>query len=206
VFPWLDGLVPPTLVLVVSILLAPARRRGLAIALIVLLAAGLELAMGRPAVYRHGPSRLWSSDIRSDQNSQQIADPYTFTHVEHGAVFYGLTTLALGSQPLALRLLATAALEGAWEAYENTDTVIERYRTETISLGYYGDSVVNSVCDILACLAGFALARRLPVKVIVLGVVVIEVVLALWIRDNLALNVLMLIYPLEPVMAWQAAG
>jgi len=195
--------VPPAIVLGISLLLAFARRRGAAIALIIVFAGSLELAMGRPLVYQNGPARLWSGDIDSDQNSQQIADPYTVTHVEHGAIFYGLTRLAMGPERLALRLLVAVALESAWEAYENTDTVIERYRAATISLGYYGDSVINSVADILACLLGFALARWLPTRVTVAWVVLAEIALAVWIRDNLALNVLMLIYPLAFVRHWQ---
>lgn len=202
-FPWLDGVVPPILVLGFAVLLSFARRRGAAIALIIVLAGGLELAMGRPIAYRHGPVRLWSGDVRSDQNSQQIADPYTFTHFEHGAIFYALTRAALGPQRLGLRLLATIALESAWEVYENTDTVVNRYRSETISLGYYGDSVINSIADILACIAGFVLARRLPTRVTIAWVIVVEVVLAVWIRDNLALNLLMLVYPLDAVRSWQ---
>lgn len=194
---------PPAIVLGISLLLAFARRRGAAIALIIVFAGSLELAMGRPLVYQNGPARLWSGDIDSDQNSQQIADPYTVTHVEHGAIFYGLTRLAMGPERLALRLLVAVALESAWEAYENTDTVIERYRAATISLGYYGDSVINSVADILACLLGFALARWLPTRVTVAWVVLAEIALAVWIRDNLALNVLMLIYPLAFVRHWQ---
>jgi Protein of unknown function (DUF2585) len=203
VFPWLNGVVPPLIVLGVALLLAPARNRVLAVLLIVALTGALELAMGRPLVYRHGPLRLWSGDIMSDQNSQQIADPYTFTHVVYGAALYGATWLTLGAQPLAARLLASVALEGAWEAYENTDTVVTRYRTETIALGYYGDSVVNSMADILACVIGFVLARRLPVKATVVGVIATEVILAVWIRDNLTLNVLMLLHPLKAVRLWQ---
>jgi hypothetical protein len=203
VVPWLDGLVPPAIVLVTAVLLAFARRRVAAIGLLVVLAGGLELAMGRPAVYSHGPVRLWSGDINSDQNSQQIADPYTFTHVEHGALFYGLTRLALGPEAVTLRLLATVALESAWEVYENTDTVINRYRAETISNGYYGDSLINSMADILACLIGFALARYLPTRVTIAWMIAVEIVLAIWIRDNLSLNILMLVYPLDAVRRWQ---
>jgi hypothetical protein len=202
-FPWLDGIVPPAIVLLVALLLAFARRRAPAIGLILVLAGGLELAMGRHAVYQHGPVRLWSGDIQSDQNSQQVADPYTFTHIEHGAIFYGLTRLALGPGALPLRLLVTVGLESAWEVYENTDTVINRYRAETISLGYYGDSILNSMADILACVLGFALARYLPTRVTIAWVLAVEVVLAIWIRDNLTLNILMLVYPLDAVRRWQ---
>jgi Protein of unknown function (DUF2585) len=202
-FPWLDGVVPPVIVLGFAALVSFAPRRIAAIGLVIVLAGGLELAMGRPVVYQHGPVRLWSGDINSDQNSQQIADPYTFTHIEHGALFYGATRLVMGPQAVMLRLLTTVALESAWEVYENTDSVVNRYRAETISHGYYGDSLLNSMCDILACLLGFALARYLPTKVTIAWIVIVEIVLAIWIRDNLALNILMLAYPLDAVRKWQ---
>ena len=176
---------------------------GVVLATTVATAAGLELRMGRPLTYRHGPMRLWVADIQSDQNSQQIADPYTFTHVVHGAVFYGLARAALGPSAVATRLVAAVAAESAWEALENTDMVIERYRAATVSLGYYGDSVLNSVADILACALGFLLTWRLPTRVTIVAVVVVEVLLAVWIRDNLTLNVLMLVHPVQAVRAWQ---
>ena len=159
--------------------------------------------MGRPVKYRNGPVALWSGDINSDQNSQQVADPYTFTHVIHGAVFYGLTHLVMPKAALMTRLIAATGVESAWEAYENTDTVVERYRTATISLGYFGDSLINSVADILACILGFGLAWRLPRNVTIAWVVAVELVLLLWIRDNLTLNILMLVYPLDSVRRWQ---
>jgi hypothetical protein len=171
---------------------------GLAIA-----TGGLELAMGRPLKYRNGAVRLWSGDIKSDQNSQQISDPYTFTHFIHGAAFYGLTRIVAPRASVVTRLIGATALEASWEVYENTDTVVERYRTETISLGYYGDSLINSAADIFACIAGFLLAWRLPRSVTMTWVVVVELMLALWIRDNLTLNILMLIYPLDAVRVWQ---
>jgi hypothetical protein len=162
--------------------------------------------MGRPMVYQHGPVNLWSGDINSDQNSQQIADPYTLTHVVHGAAFYALTRLALPSASVGLRAIVATALEAAWEVYENTDTVINRYRTATIALGYYGDSVINSQVDILACALGFFLTWRLPTRVTILGVLILETGLALWIRDNLTLNIIMLLYPFEAVKRWQMGG
>jgi hypothetical protein len=166
-------------------------------------AALAELQMGRPIKYRHGPVRFWSGDVQSDQNSQQIADPYTFTHFEHGAIFYGLTALTLRRHSIGIRAVVAIAIESAWEVYENTDGVVERYRTETISLGYYGDSIINSMADILACAIGFVLAWRLPRAATVAWVVTIEVLLALWIRDNLALNMLMLLSPIDAVRQWQ---
>lgn len=208
----LDGVVPPLIVAGAMVALLVWRRAfvnntritiAIILALIVL-AGGLELAMGRPLKYRNGPVRFWSGDIKSDQNSQQIGDPYTFTHVIHGAAFYGLTRLVMPRAPFATRLIAAIGLEAAWEVYENTNTVVERYRTETISLGYYGDSVINSVADIVACIIGFVLAWRLPRSVTITWVVVVELLLLLWIRDNLTLNILMLIYPIDTIRTWQA--
>jgi hypothetical protein len=171
-------------------------------AAIISIAALLELAMGRPPTYTKGPVRLWSGDIRSDQNSQQIADPYTVTHVVHGALFYGLT-FALLPAPVGVRAIAATTIEAAWEAYENTDQVINRYRTETVSLGYYGDSIINSVADMLACVTGFFLARRLPTLATVFWVLAAELLLAFWIHDNLTLNILMLIHPIDAIRRWQ---
>jgi uncharacterized protein DUF2585 len=210
-----DGITPPLLVAGAGILLTVARpvlgRRFahtiaadlLILVLVIALAAILERQMGRPLAYQHGPVRVWSGDVKSDQNSQQISDPYTFTHVMHGALFYGLTRVVLPSTSLGVRAIASLTLEAAWEVYENTDQVINRYRAETVSLGYYGDSVINSVADMLACLAGFVLTRRLPVRVTLAWIVIVEIVLALWIRDNLTLNILMLIHPMQAVRAWQ---
>src|SRR5262245_66666832 len=111
--------------------------------------------MGRSLTYGHGPVRLWVGNVQSDQNSQQMSDPYTFSHVVHGALFYGLTHLAMPGASVGARAIAAVTVEAAWEAYENTDTVINRYRAGTIALGYYGDSVLNSMSDIVACLIGF---------------------------------------------------
>jgi hypothetical protein len=176
------------------------------VALLMATTAFLELRMGRTPTYRHGPVRLWSGDISSDQNSQQISDPYTFTHVIHGAAFYGLTRLVMPPASLGLRLIASAAIECAWEAYENTDTVVNRYRAATISLGYYGDSILNSACDVLACVLGFFLAWKLPTRVTWLWVIAVEVVLALSIRDNLTLNIVMLLHPFDVIRRWQMHG
>lgn len=215
----LDGVFPPLIVLAVTAVLYALRRttvsggRGrvhgfdvVALVILMLLTGGLERLMGRPWTYRNGPVRVWSGNIASDQNSQQVSDPYTFTHVTHGALFYGVTRYAMPWAALPVRLLSAVGLEAAWEAYENTDTVVERYRTVTIALGYYGDSVLNSVCDILACVFGFWLTTRLPKQVTWTWVIVVELLLALWIRDNLTLNTLMLIYPLEIVRTWQAGA
>jgi Protein of unknown function (DUF2585) len=211
----LDGIFPPLIVFAVVAAALAARRLVLKagattdvaiLAALIVLSAGLELSMGRPLKYRNGPVRFWSGNIKSDQNSQQISDPYTFTHVTHGALFYGLTWLTMRPASVATRLVVATGLESAWEVYENTETVVERYRKETVSLGYFGDSVINSAADILACIAGFLLAWRLPKSATVAAVIVSEIMLAFWIRDNLTLNILMLIYPIRAIKTWQAAG
>ena len=213
----LDGIVPPLVVVTSALVLAliPRLFRRLkgdwradaAIGVgIVLVTAALELAMGRSGVYAHGPVKMWVGEVDSDQNSQQVTDPYTFSHVIHGALFYGLTHVAMGPASLGGRMIVALTIEGAWEAYENTDTVINRYRTETIALGYYGDTVLNSVSDIAACLVGFVIASRLRWWWTVSWVVATEVLLAIAIRDNLTLNIVMLIWPIEAIRRWQLGG
>jgi Protein of unknown function (DUF2585) len=212
----LNGPVPPLLIVAASVLLTVFRqrfvhrpaRRGVAgdvivITVLICLALFLELQMGRHPTYQHGPVRLWSGNVQSDQNSQQVFDPYTPTHVIHGAVFFGLTRLVLGAAPVGLCAIVAMTLEAAWEVYENTDQVIDRYRAGTISLGYYGDSVINSLADMLACAAGFLLARWLPGRVTVAWIVAVELILAFWIRDNLTLNLIMLIHPVDAIRVWQ---
>jgi hypothetical protein len=174
--------------------------------LLVALTATLLLAMGRPLAYRNGPARLWSGDVQSDQNSQQLADPYTLTHVTHGILLFGLVGLVCRRLPARTRVVVALALECAWEVLENTDTVIQRYRAATVSLGYYGDSVLNMLGDVSAAAIGCALAAWLPVWLLVAGIVILEGVLALWIRDNLTLNVLMLLRPIEAIRRWQGGS
>lgn len=211
----LDGIVPPLLVAGSALLLSWARRRYLrageserradvAVAFgIIGVTALLEVAMGRAPVYTRGPVAVWVGDVNSDQNSQQLSDPYTFSHVIHGALFYGLTHMAMGPASFGARLTATIAIECAWEAYENTDTVINRYRAATIALGYYGDTVLNSIADIVACVLGFVLASRLRWWWTVSWAVVTEILLAIAIHDNLTLNIVMLVHPIEAIRRWQ---
>jgi hypothetical protein len=173
------------------------------IALAMLLAALAEFSMGRRVWGVGGIPGLWSGNVKSAHNSQYLLDPYTFTHISPGVLLYGILSIALKSTPVPMRLAIAVGLEAAWEVLENTDTVIEHYRTETISLSYYGDSIVNSMGDILACMLGFVMASRLPKRVTIAGVVVLELILAVWIRDNLAINIVMLLNPSAAIRAWQ---
>jgi hypothetical protein len=166
-------------------------------------AAIVEFWMGRKLWGTSGVAGLWSGDIWSSHNSQFLFDPYTFTHITHGVLLYALLSVAAKRLPVSTRLLLAVGLESAWEVLENTNMVIERYRTETISLNYYGDSVVNSMGDILACLLGFTLAYRIPKRASILGTVALEILLVLWTRDNLALNLVMLIHPSRAIRLWQ---
>ena len=176
-----------------------------ALALVAAVAA-IELSMGRVAMCRCGDIKLWHGIVQSSENSQHITDWYTFSHVIHGIGFYGLLWLVARRASIGTRFLIAVVLEGAWEVFENTPFVIDRYRTATIALDYYGDSVVNSLSDIVAMIFGYWLARVLPTRIVVLLVVVIEVALAIGIRDNLTLNILMLIHPFEAIKRWQLGG
>src|SRR4029078_3151982 len=139
------------------------------------------------------------------ENSQPIADWYTPSHVIHGFIFYALLWFAGRRWPMGLRLCLAVLIEGSWEVFENTDFIINRYRETTISLDYYGDSVINSVFDILFMAAGFRAAARLPVWVTVAMAIGLELFTGYMIRDNLTLNIIMLVWPLDAIRAWQAA-
>ncbi len=178
----------------------------IAIILILMLCAALaELAMGRRIWGVGGVPGFWSGDIWSSHNSQFLFDPYTFTHITHGVLLYGILSLLFRNLPRSSRLILAVAFESGWEVFENTNFVIERYRAETISLNYFGDSIVNSMGDILACILGFVLASQLPRRVTVIATIALEILLTIWIRDNLTLNVLMLIYPSRAIRLWQLA-
>jgi hypothetical protein len=181
--------------------------RNVAFAALAILAvqAAVLLALGRVPICQCGTIKLWHGDVLSSENSQHILDWYSFTHVIHGFGFYLFGRLLLPNTAVTTRLLLAIMLEASWEIIENTSFVIERYRAATISLSYYGDSVVNSLSDTLMALLGFALAYRLPVIATIALALAIEVVLAFWIRDNLTLNIVMLIHPFDAIREWQAA-
>jgi hypothetical protein len=155
-------------------------------------------ACGRPL--------LWSGNVHSSHNSQHLADPYSFSHVEHGILFYGLFTWLWPRMSVAWRFVLTLAVEAGWEILENTNSVIDRYRAATISLDYFGDSIGNSIGDVLSCVIGFYLARRIGFWPSLAIVVVTEIVMLFWIRDNLLLNIVMLLHPFDAVKQWQGGA
>src|SRR5688572_15825359 len=146
----------------------------------------------------------WSWAVWSPHNSQHVIDPYTFTHILHGILFFWIASLIFRKMPLAWRLLIAITVESAWEVVENTDMIINRYREATISLDYFGDSVLNSVSDVSVMMLGFALASRLPLWLSVTLIAVMELGVGYMIRDNLTLNILMLLYPIDAIREWQA--
>lgn len=148
----------------------------------------------------------WSWEIWSRHNSQHILDPYTFTHILHGVAEFWMISLIFRRVPLAWRLAIAVGIEGTWEVVENTNTVIQRYREATISLDYYGDSIINSISDMIACATGFMTAYKIRFWRSLALFLLTEIILILWIRDSLLINILMLFYPIEALKVWQAGG
>jgi hypothetical protein len=175
-----------------------------AVALLLALHALALHLMGQPLICTCGYVKVWEGAVLSSGNSQHLFDWYTPSHVVHGIIFYAALTLIAPRTSLATRLLLSLGIEITWELFENTPFVINRYREQALAQGYTGDSVINSVMDVVAMMVGFALASRLPVWATLAIVVVLELFVAYAIRDNLTLNVLNFIYPLDAVRAWQA--
>lgn len=169
--------------------------------------AGLMFWMGRLPICKCGYIKLWYGGRGDSEISQHLTDWYTYSHVLHGLIFYCVLWYVFrGRLSVAGRLVVATLIEGAWELFENTPFIINRYRTQTISRDYFGDTIINSVGDMLAMVVGFLLAARLPPWVTVFLLIATEVVLLYLIRDNLLLNTIMLIYPLEWIKQWQMGG
>ena len=185
------------------------RRWLLPVVLIVLLVPLTALALwaeGRMFFCECGEFEFWVGDTCSSQNSQQLFDPYSFTHILHGFLLFWLVALVFKNRSPAWQLTLAAILEALWEILENTSFIIDRDRAQTAALGYTGDTVINSLGDLFCAIAGVLLARRLGWFHSLIAFLVIEVVLLIWIRDSLLLQLLMLVYPVNALKLWQMCG
>jgi len=179
------------------------RTQAAIVVALVAAAAIILYAMGHPLICKCGFVKLWHFDVVSAENSQHLFDWYTPSHVIHGFLFYALFWLIAPRMSFGQRLILAVMVEASWEVVENTDFVINKYREATVSLDYYGDSVLNSVSDIAFMIAGFFLAARLPVWLSVVLAIALEVFVGVMIRDGLTLNVIMLVWPLDQILQWQ---
>jgi hypothetical protein len=181
------------------------RSRALILAaLIVIAAAAVLLAMGRPPICTCGTNALWEPSADSARTSQMLADWYSPSHFIHGLIFYWLLWLMFRRSPVEHRFLAALAIEAAWEVIENTPMIIDRYREATVALGYTGDSVINSLSDVVMMVLGILAARRLPLWASITLALALDLAALIVIRDNLTLNIIMLLAPNDAIRAWQA--
>lgn len=182
----------------------PSRRDVAIVLFLFALAAIILVLMDRPPICTCGFVKLWEGEVNSPGNSQHIADWYTPSHIIHGFIFYALARWLMPRQTPGIWLIAATFVELAWEVLENSPMIINRYREATMAVGYSGDSILNSIADGGWMVAGFLFAARAPWNV-TLGIAILFELLTLWlIRDNLALNVLMLVSPIDGVREWQA--
>lgn len=164
-----------------------------------------QYLMGRIWICECGYVKLFEAGVNTPGNSQHLFDWYTPSHIIHGFLLYGLGWLVMRKRPITAKLALAAFIEAAWEILENSPIIIDRYRAATIAVGYTGDSILNSGMDMVAMIAGFFFAARMPVWLTVVIALGFEVLTTIVIRDNLTLNVLMLIWPIEAVKTWQGA-
>ncbi|NUR45316.1 MAG: DUF2585 family protein [Sphingomonas sp.] len=183
-----------------------SRRTWLLFLAILAVVAGIELAMGRNPICTCGNVALWVGERDSPRTSQMLADWYSLSHIVHGLLFYVLLWLVARRLDANWRFVIASCVEAAWEVVENTPMVIDRYRATTAALGYTGDSVVNSLSDVVMMAIGFLIARKMPVRTSILLLILLEVVPLRVIRDNLTLNVIALVAPNPAIQAWQAGG
>jgi hypothetical protein len=168
--------------------------------------AAIEFSMGRSPLGPDGRFDFWESNIWSNECSQRLADPYSFSHLTHGILFCGSLWLLARKLPLRYRFMVALLLEAGWELLENSPLIITRYREATIAHGYAGDSILNSLSDIMMMSLGFLFASRARPWISALAVLAMEIGCAVWVRDNLTLNIIMLIHPVDAIKAWQSAG
>ena len=183
-----------------------SRKYWLGVAAVFVAAAVILLIMGRTPICTCGYVKLWEGVVNGPGNSQHLSDWYSFSHIIHGFLFFGLGWLVLRQKPLGLRLVLAAIIEMAWEILENSPLIIDRYREATAAVGYSGDSVLNSLSDGMMMAAGFLIASRLPWKVTAAMAVAFELFTLWMIRDNLTLNILMLVHPVDAIRVWQAGA
>jgi hypothetical protein len=176
---------------------------SITITLIIIATSFLLHLEGRSLICTCGKLFFWVGNIWSPDNSQHLFDPYSFTHLLHGFLFYWLMLLAARKIPNNWQLIIPVTTESIWEIVENSNFVINRYREATFALGYQGDTVINSISDIVVCSIGFIIAKGLGLKKSFVVFAITEIILLFWIRDNLTLNIIMLIYPVEEIKQWQ---
>ena len=173
---------------------------------ILLVVAIVEYMLGRSPLGPDGHFGWWDGDIWSSENSQRVADPYTFSHIAHGLIFYWFLGLVAKKLPKKYRLIIAILIEAGWEILENSPIIINRYRDVTIASGYVGDSILNSVSDIVWMAIGFWFASCSKVWISIVLLVTMELGCAYYVRDNLTLNVIMLVDPIPAIQQWQIDG
>lgn len=174
-----------------------------ALAAVAVITALLLRFEGRLWICKCGYISFWIGNTCSSDNSQHFFDPYSFTHILHGVAFFWVVAWLAQRLKNSWQLLVAVILEAAWEVFENTNFVIERYRMATAAFGYTGDTVVNSLGDIVCCVAGFLIAQRLGYRKSIIFFALVELVLVLWIKDSLLLEILMLTFPINAIKGWQ---